>query len=450
MSEDRREGEESKKEQEETVRLDNVSERWEQWLTSSGQVPAEDAEPRTFWRRLVWIWRTRMAGWNSARQSSSVAKRLERQEAREERGLERRERARMRREEREAARLAAHEERQVSHAGVARVVSDAKASVAQFRENGPIAALGGLMARKKVLIASVCLLMALSGFCGALLMRARHRRYLTGTLVAVNGVVIKRSELNDELYTRHGAATLQTLVDRELRAQFVRAHKAAATDEQVEARFKLEAQMPDFFATLSGVGASETDYRGSLRRVLGEINLMTKGVDVSEAEVRAFYRRNINPANPRALFFTPPEVTLAVVATPNADIANRALSELKSGRPFGEVAARHSIHETGPRGGVVPPYALGRSFTAAVTGLDAIARGLDEGRQTGPVNRNGVWWIVRCIARKPAVTRKYEDVKETAKLFALVEKGVPKNKQRLDAEFQEFRKKANVQRFAVR
>jgi hypothetical protein len=89
-------------------------------------------------------------------------------------------------------------------------------------------------------------------------------------------------------------------------------------------------------------------------------------------------------------------------------------------------------------------------MTAVTTGLDALARMVDEGQQIGPIERNGVWWIVRCLRREPAVTRSYDEVKDTARLLARYQKGVARNKERLDKEYEAFRKKANIQRFATR
>jgi len=438
--------------------VEDIAERWDKWLESSGQMPAESETPRTAIGRWIADQRLRFAQWRHVRAERSLMRRGgaspdgsegRRAEA-DERMLARRERARIRREEREAARLAAHEAREVSHARAAAAVAGAKEAVALWREHGPLKALAQALVQRRLLLASVFVLMVASGFAGAMFMRARHRRYLTGALVAINGAVIRRSDLNDDLYDRHGAQALNRLIERELRLQFVKAHHALAGDKQVEQRFRLEAQMPTFFATLAEVGTSETDYRGALRRVLSEINLMSQGVKVSEAEVREFYRRNADPRNLRSLFYTPPVVSLAVIVTGQESAARAAMGALKKGAPFGAVARAYSAHDSAGSGGLIPPYAVGRSFTASVSGLDAIASPLQEGEQTGPVRRNGVWWIVRCLNRKPAVTRPYAEVKETAEILARMQKGTAKNGPRLEAEYAEFRKKANIQRFAVR
>lgn len=364
--------------------------------------------------------------------------------------LERAERARIRREQREAQRQARLEARSIALARTTERAQEFRASVEEAIRFGFWERVREFLARRRLAIVGVLCLMAVSGLVGAWLMRTRHRRYLTGTLVAVNGVSIRRDQFYDELVAKYGEATLKSMVERELRGQFVRAHGAEATNRDVEERFRVEARNRDFFKTLGEMGVSETDYRGSLKRVLGEIKLMTQGVEVTEAEIREFYRKNVDPRNLRAMFYSPPMLTVAVIVTPNEATARQALAALKAGAPFGDVAARYSIHDSAARGGLVPRFALGRSYIAVVTGLDAIVRDLQEGQQVGPVRIGNMWWIVRCLSRTPAITRPYHEVKETAAIFARLAKGMAKNKARLDAEFEKFRRSARIQRFAPR
>jgi hypothetical protein len=451
VSDDRRAGAEG-------APVESIGERWDRWLESSGQVHPEEPPPRAALGRWLADQRLRIAQWRQLRADRVLTRGDSRKPnhvaawriALDERMLQRRERTRHRREAREAARLAAHRTREVTHARAAAAVAGAREAIALWRERGPLAVLADALARRRAMVAGICILMIASAVAGAGFMRARHRRYLTGALVAVNGVVIRRSDLNDDLHASHGAATLTRLVERELRTQFMRAHHSLAGDKQVEARFRLEAQIPTFFATLEEIGTSEADYRGALRRVLSEINLMSQGIEINDAEAREFYRRNVDPRNLRSLFYTPPIMSLAVIVTTQEGAAREALGALNARQPFGAVARAYSAHDSAGSGGLIPSYPLGRSVTASASGLEAVAAPLQEGEQVGPVRRNGVWWIVRCLGRKPAATRSYEEVKETVELPARMAKGVAKNKARLDAEYAEFRKQASIQRFAAR
>lgn len=436
----------------------DVTERWEQWLEASGQLGTKGKSPKKDPKPVFWCF----AQWWEARRLEREERARRRREehvaahsqtwlqAYEEWRLVRSERARIRREEKAAARLAALEARERAHAETAGRIAVTREALRRTLLFGTPSRVMEVLRSRRLAILAVLLSMVISGLAGALLMRARHRRYLTGTMVAVNGVVIRRDEFYDELVERYGQATLKQLVDREIRAQFIRAHGAEATKEQVEQRYRLEANSPEFHAVLADVGVTEWGYRGSLKRVLGEINLLCQGVEVTDDEVRAFYRRNVDPRNMRALFYTPPRVRLAVVASPSESRIRGALAALQAGQPFGAVAARYSIHDSAVHGGLLEPYYIGRSFTNMVTGLDSVARQLDEGEQAGPVRIGNVWWIVRCLERKPAVTRSYDDVKDTAKIFARLAKGIVKNKLRLDREFVEFQRKANIQTFATR
>lgn len=485
--EEHQDKQEKAEERADVARLD-PSKQWNGWLESSGQLPEEDTRKRTAplrwfaalrerWREWkldreerAWVrrelrlaegrigWRERWEEWRLERAERARRRREERlaagttgwRRAWDEWCLERAERARLRREQREAERVARLEARELSRARTAERVAEVRTSVEQAIRFGILERLGEALRTRRLTIATVVVLMLLSAVTGALLMRYRHRRYLVGALVAVNGVVIRRDQFFDEMVARHGMATLNLLVERELRRQFIRAHGAEASDMEVEQRYRLEAKMPEFHRVLASYNITELDYRASLKRVLSEINLFTQGVEVTPAEVREFYRRNVSPNNLRSLFYSPPRVSLAVIVTPDPASAKAAAAALKAGTPFGDVAARYSVHDSATRGGLVEPFYLGRSYVALSTGMDAIARDLQEGQQVGPVQIGRMWWIARCLQRTPAVTRPFEEVKETAEILARLSKGILKNKARLDAEYEKFRSGANIQRFAAR
>lgn len=368
----------------------------------------------------------------------------------EERALAREERARLRRSRKQTARLVSDQARAARIARIERMFSRFRERWARAREHGIVPTAIRYLAQRRMGILGICIVMILSGLLGAFAMRARHRRYLIAPLVAVNGSVIRRSDLNDELYETYGDATLDMLTERELRRQFLKAQGAEATDKQVEDRYRLEAKIPEFFSTLSETHQTEQQYRESLKRVLSEMNLVTKGITVSDAEVREYYRRNADPRNIRGIYYKPPFVQLAVIATPTKPAAEQAIRELRAGKPFSTVASKYSLHDSATNGGLLPAYYLGRSMTMHALGIDQLAKNLEANRQIGPAKLGNMWWIVRCIGRKPARRYTFEEVRETSELLVRNNKGNRINAPRFAKAYAEFKESARIQHFGSR
>lgn len=437
MSEDEKQPLRSSKD--EDAGQQDLTDRWQAWQQS-----ADDAEPDADRKREQA--QQRRSERDAEKQARVLAKQQERELAR----AEREEKARLRREEREISRMRSATEREIVRHQVAGTLGTIARAFAVFREGGPFEVIRAAYRRRWVVVTSLCLLAVVSAVVGALIMRTRHRRYLTATLVAVNGVRILRSDLNDELFERYGASTLNSMVQREIRRQFLKKHGAIASDKQVDERLRFEARSPEFAPILEKAGKSEPEYRESLARVLSELNLVSKGVDVTEAEMREYYDRNASPNNPRALFYSPEVVTLAVIAAPNRATAEKAKAALNAGLDWASAARQYSVDDSAETGGIMQPFALGRSVTAISKGLDAVGQKLEKGQQAGPLQLGNLWWLVRCLERRPAQKRTYEEVKETVRILARAAKGEQMNGRRLAQEYEEFRKKANIQTFLTR
>lgn len=418
----------------------DLTDRWLAWQQSADG----DAEPAVDKKKK------RDEQHRAERRAEREAKALAKQRERELARAAREERARRKREERELARLASQSERALIRERLAGVLGTIASALAVYREGGPFEVIRAAYRRRWVVVTSLCLLAVISAVVGALIMRTRHRRYLTATLVAVNGVRILRSDLNDELFRRYGSSTLNSMIQREIRRQFLKKHGAIASDQQVDERLRFEARSPEFAPILEKAGKSEPEYRESLARVLSELNLVSKGVDVTEAEMREYYDRNASPNNPRALFYSPEVVTLAVIAAPNRATAEKAKAALNAGLDWASAARQYSVDDSAETGGIMQPFALGRSVTAISKGLDAVGRKLEKGQQAGPLQLVNLWWLVRCLERRPAQKRTYEEVKETVRILARAAKGEQANGRRLAQEYEEFRKKANIQTFLTR
>ncbi|MBM3495058.1 MAG: hypothetical protein FJX72_12180, partial [Armatimonadetes bacterium] len=259
-----------------------LADRWSAW--QGGDDETASGDPRAERREHA-------AEKADEKRARAQAREMEKELAR----AEREERARTRREHKDIARSQAIVEHDIRVDQVKGLVKDARRSLIVFHEQGVIGVVRAVFGRRWVVVVSLCLLVVLSALTGALVMRARHRRHLTAVLVAINGTTIKRNDLSDELLNVYGRQTLDGLVQRELRRQFLVKHGAVASEKQVSERLQLESGLPDFMPILQRAGKSESEYRKSLARSLSELNLISKAVTLTDAEIREFYERNADP-----------------------------------------------------------------------------------------------------------------------------------------------------------
>lgn len=91
--------------------------------------------------------------------------------------------------------------------------------------------------------------------------------------------------------------------------------------------------------------------------------------------------------------------------------------------------------------------ALGRSPLRRVPGLEAAVFNVDKGSQIGPKQFGGVWWIIRCVNKQPAITQPLEDVEDDCRTGVMLAKGLPVNSTKVNADFEAFEKSANIQAF---
>jgi foldase protein PrsA len=410
-----------------------LQDRWSAW---------QDAEPNAQTDK-----RSQQESPASDRASERAARAVARDLDKELSRAERAERARQRRERKEIARSQAVVERDMLLDRARGAFKAARRSLVGFREEGVVAVVRAAYRRRWVAVTSIIVLAVGSGLAGALAMRAKTRSYNLATLVAVNGRTITRLGLTDELKARYGKRTLDEMVEREVRRQFLAKKGATATEQQIADRLRLESAMPSFLPTLQRVGKAESEYRVSLARSLGELNLVSQGVSITDEEKRAFYEANVDPRNVRSLFYTPDVVTVAVIATASRTEADKAVSAIQRGAEWAAVARQYSVDDTAQGGGLMAPFAIGRSLTARATGVDAIARRLKAGDQAGPVQAGPLWWVVRCLERTPAQTRTYEEVRATVNVLARAAKGEALHGRRLAEEYATFRRTANIQVF---
>ncbi len=285
------------------------------------------------------------------------------------------------------------------------------------------------------------------GLAGALAARSYYHRSATPMVVTVNGVPLRRDELRYRCERIYGLREVKKFVTDELTRQFAVSKGCWPDDSEVLELHDLARARPDYLDRLAVSGLTDEEYKDQLRLELAEVKLLTNGLEVTPAEVQAFYRRNIDPANPGARFHTPDRLQVSVIGTQSAEAARQALNELVSGVSWSNVVARYSVDASRDLDGLMVPFARGESVFATSPVTEAAVFGMRPGERIGPVRAARKWWIIRCNARWRATTLPLEEVHADARLGALLIKGIPLNRKKLEEERLDFVRKSAIRIF---
>jgi parvulin-like peptidyl-prolyl isomerase len=211
---------------------------------------------------------------------------------------------------------------------------------------------------------------------------------------------------------------LDGLIAEELLWQHARSQGRVATDEDVEsALVQARAQYrssEQFQRSLARQGHTEASYRDHVRRMLSADkaaqSLVERSVDVTQAEIEAFYTANVHA------FARPEQVRLreiallipaAASAQERADVRTRMqaiVTQLAAGADFSDLARRYSQHPTRQWGGAHDLVARGQLPGE----LEQAAFALRPGQTSGIIETSQGLHLLRVDERLPASTMGLE------------------------------------------
>jgi len=284
------------------------------------------------------------------------------------------------------------------------------------------------------------------GIASGLLIEVQRRR-AQDIVVAINGIPIRGEELRGRMTQDSGAETLTQLVKEEMIFQLAREKHVVPADRDIARRAdQLTAELAQKQGARHSGPPSESMLRLARLQLVRE-SLAATGVLVSEADARAYYRRQTDPSAQGARFYTPARLHAAIIVSPSEKDVRQAWAELQSGKAIGDVARKYSKDRTAANGGEITLVLRGHSPAERSTAFNARLFDLAPGEQIPPSNYGGVWWIARCLHRTPSKTIPYEDVKQLCYEGARSSLGVQRHGRDLEEELLAFRKKAQIQVF---
>ncbi|HEV2471688.1 MAG TPA: peptidylprolyl isomerase, partial [Chthonomonadales bacterium] len=284
-------------------------------------------------------------------------------------------------------------------------------------------------------------LLAAGILVGILIVRQRH--VAMDAIVSVNGAIVRADDVRHRLDVANGPKMLNDMVDELLWIQLAHSMKLDPTDKQIEARYDESLKNPATAATLKDNPLAARSLREQVEVLLAKEALLTQGVTVTPAEVARFYASNTNPNTAQHLYYVPDTAKVAIIETPDRSLAAAAIAQLRSGASFQDVAMKYSVLPNRAVGGI---QSIERSGDPAspTAGLERAVFAMRIGDLIGPVSIGGPWVIIKCLDKTPGRQVPFSEVKADCEWKTRVQKGLALNNQRVEREFQKFKKRSVV------
>lgn len=278
-----------------------------------------------------------------------------------------------------------------------------------------------------------------------------------GTVAKVNGRRISRAEYYDRLErlpftdprtgqrVEAGAYVLGRLIDEVLVLKLAEQEKVPPTEEQVENRTAEFQKQPAFAAGLRASGLSKDQIKELMRVDQAFFNLQTKGVKVTEEEIKEAYEANKNTQ-----FTTPEQLEVAAIFAENKKSADRAMSMLAKGIAFGTVAREISSDRKSAENEGRLPNPIIRGDRRIPESVQNIVFNTPKGKYTQPIFDGKGYVIFKILDHQKQTTRKLKDVRYIIWQQLMLNKGAKKNpdvQEQLDKLRQKSDISVNIERY---
>jgi parvulin-like peptidyl-prolyl isomerase len=269
-------------------------------------------------------------------------------------------------------------------------------------------------------------------------------------LATVNGIPIDQKAYNHRCETviannaAIGQQVMRQMVMDELALQYAAKQGVTPTEAEIDQKYNEAIKGPNFADNLKKSLQTQDDLKRAVKVQLAQTNVITKGVTVTDDDIKAFYKQNTDPKNPQARYYTPDAVQIAaIISDKEADI-NSALHDLASGAAFAQVAQKYSKDKSGANGGLLPAIRRGTLNNQKFPGLENQLFSLKTGMQADKIKVGSTFWLVRCVGRSLESSKPFDQVKEECREGALLTKGINANGKNVQADYQNFIKSADI------
>jgi len=228
-----------------------------------------------------------------------------------------------------------------------------------------------------------------------------------------------------------GYTTLVQMIREHVLLQMAREKGVMPTDKQVDERVEREMKNnPQIKQAITELKVMTLDdYRQQMRVALAQFNLITRGVTVTEQEVKQFYEQN------KSRFYRPATVHVRFVLVQDPTIRQQIDDDLKRGFSFQSIVQKYSQNPAaGIRAGETD-FAIEGPINARTQQELAQAQQLRKVLQNAKVGQVTNWMQfgndavrVEVVTRTPGRQQTFEEVKDTIREGLMLQKGSEKNK----------------------
>jgi foldase protein PrsA len=241
-----------------------------------------------------------------------------------------------------------------------------------------------------------------------------------------------------------GYLALRMLVDRHIILEMAEKEKVMPTDEEVQRELERQKKLPGFHERLKTLGYTQEDLKQDIKVDLAAFKLLTKGITVSDEEVKKAYQQNIQQ------FTIPAQVQVALILVDNRKKLEEVQSLLKKGTDFHAVSVQHSIQLPAmPQGtGGVWLRETDDTFkqfpylwqTLQKTPVGGVTPPQPIKLPSAPGKLTDGWIIFKVLGKKERQVRSLDEVKEDLRRLLMQ----AKSRRQLGRELMQMRAQAKV------
>ena len=226
-----------------------------------------------------------------------------------------------------------------------------------------------------------------------------------------------------------GYTTLVQMIREQVLLDMAKEEGVLPTDQQVEERVQREMKNnPQIKQAITEGRLTLDDYRERVRVALAEFNLRTKGVTVTEQEVKKIYDEN------KRAFYRPASARVRVIQVQNPEVRKQIDDDLKRGFNFQSIVNKYAQNPVaGVRSGETE-FALEGALPQTPEGqiLQRVRTVLKNAKPQQvtdwiPVG-DGLVARFEVLARSPGQQLSFEEVKDNIREQLMLQKGLQTNR----------------------
>ena len=238
------------------------------------------------------------------------------------------------------------------------------------------------------------------------------------TVAEIGDEKITEAELNEMLQKQHGTTMLDTLISYKIVDIEAEKAEVEVTDEEIDAEYETYAEqyggVDGMMSMLEGYNMTEEDIREDIRIYLLTIKILEKEIEVSEEEVKEFFKKN------KEHFSTAESITASHILVDEKELANELIERINNGEDFTALAKEFSIEEgAAETGGSLGTFKRGEM----VAEFEEAAFAMEVGEVSSkPVETELGYHIILVEEKIAGNDADYKSSKEEARSMLLEEK----------------------------